>query len=146
MTNILTFGQRPPGIRWWLYDHATVTNVVDGDTLDVSVDPGFRIVIRQRVRLFGVDAPELHAANAQEREAAEAAKAWLTQYNDCPVRLLTHKTDSFGRYLGIVYTWNEHFGVWECVNELLVKAGHAQLASNFTTWNQHSDHSTWGPA
>ena len=56
---------------------ARVLKVVDGDTFDARVElrPGFRITTRVRVR--GVDAPELHAACEQERVGAEAAQRAL---------------------------------------------------------------------
>lgn len=37
---------------------AVVENVVDGDTIDVSVDLGFKVLTRQRVRLARIDTPE----------------------------------------------------------------------------------------
>jgi len=37
---------------------ATVENVVDGDTLDLSIDLGFKVKTTQRVRLARIDAPE----------------------------------------------------------------------------------------
>ena len=37
---------------------AVVENVVDGDTIDVSVDLGFKVGTRQRVRLARIDTPE----------------------------------------------------------------------------------------
>lgn len=41
----------------WEYK-ATILNAIDGDTLDVVVDLGFRISHEQRVRLYGVNTPE----------------------------------------------------------------------------------------
>ena len=36
-----------------------VTNVVDGDTVDVDIDLGFGVWLRdQRIRLYGIDTPE----------------------------------------------------------------------------------------
>ena len=35
-----------------------VTRVVDGDTIDVAVDLGFKIVLNERFRLANIDAPE----------------------------------------------------------------------------------------
>ena len=56
---------------------AEVIRVVDGDTLAVRAHIwlGQEVVIR--VRLDGVDAPELRAACREERRLAEAAKAFL---------------------------------------------------------------------
>lgn len=40
------------------YYRATVINVVDGDTIDCSIDLGFKVSIKQRLRLSGLDTPE----------------------------------------------------------------------------------------
>lgn len=50
-----------------MYEYqALVTNVVDGDTIDVIVDVGFKIQTRQRLRLARVDTPERNQANYTE--------------------------------------------------------------------------------
>ena len=49
-----------------MYEYkATVENVVDGDTIDLVVDLGFKIQTKQRVRLARVDTPERAQANYQ---------------------------------------------------------------------------------
>lgn len=48
----------------------TVTRVVDGDTLDVRLASGKR----ERVRLIGIDAPELNPSECLGREAASRAR------------------------------------------------------------------------
>ncbi len=56
---------------------AELIRVVDGDTLLVTarVWPGHRV--DTRVRLLGIDAPELRSPCAEEREQARAARDWL---------------------------------------------------------------------
>ncbi len=54
---------------------AIVENVVDGDTVDLTVDLGFRIQIRDRFRLSGINTPEVRGS---EREAGLRSKEWLT--------------------------------------------------------------------
>jgi micrococcal nuclease len=56
---------------------AALIHVVDGDTLLVTarIWPGHRV--DTRVRLLGVDAPELKSSCAEEREQARAARDWL---------------------------------------------------------------------
>jgi len=43
-----------------MYEYAvTIVRVVDGDTVDVDIDLGFEVTLKnQRVRLIGIDAPE----------------------------------------------------------------------------------------
>lgn len=78
----------------------TVVRWVDGDTVDVAVDLGFRLTTKQRVRVYGLDTPErghpLHDA-AWERSRALAPEGG-------PVTLRTHKDDldKYGRWLAEV--------------------------------------------
>ena len=42
-----------------MYEYqATVTSVIDGDTIEVAIDLGFHVTIHERVRIYGVDTPE----------------------------------------------------------------------------------------
>ena len=41
-----------------------IVKVIDGDTLDVLIDLGFNIKMKERVRLLGVDTPEVFGQNA----------------------------------------------------------------------------------
>lgn len=86
---------------------ARVIKVVDGDTVDVVIDTGFRTARTERVRVIGIDTAELSSKDAQVREKAVAAKEfvakWLDQHGSTdqwPLLIKTYKTDSFGRYLG----------------------------------------------
>lgn len=56
---------------------AEVERVVDGDTLAVRVAVWLGLEVSVRVRIRGIDAPELRARCPQERELAEAAAAHL---------------------------------------------------------------------
>lgn len=46
------------------YPHATVDHVVDGDTLWAVIDLGLRMSVRVKVRVRGINAPELKAKPA----------------------------------------------------------------------------------
>lgn len=59
---------------------AEVLRVIDGDTIDVCVDLGMRISRRVRLRLQGIDTPEIrHARTVEELEHGRAAKQWLEE-------------------------------------------------------------------
>ncbi len=85
---------------------ARVLKVVDGDTFDARVElkPGFRVTTRVRVR--GIDAPELHAAACeQERIGAEAAQRALRSIlTEGGVTIRDLGEDRYGRLLGTVAT------------------------------------------
>lgn len=83
------------------YHVLSIDRIVDGDTVDLTLDLGFSIAIRQRVRLLGVNTPEIASKDASEKVRAKAAKdftgAWLGRQS----RLIAHTTkdDKYGRIL-----------------------------------------------
>lgn len=95
--------------------NALVLNVVDGDTIDVSIDLGFSVYVHERLRLFGIDTPELTSEDVLLRENAKKAKSRVYELiNGRQVKIQTFKTDKYGRYLAKVYL-NEI-----CINDLLI--------------------------
>lgn len=94
-----------------------VVNVVDGDTVDVRISLGFGLRAALRVRLLGVDTPEVYGPNASD--AGRAARAftaeWLAAIMDRGAGrlvLATYKGSqqtvgigdgAFGRWLGSFY-------------------------------------------
>lgn len=110
-----------------MYEYlATVNNVVDGDTIDVAIDLGFSITQRQRVRLYGINTPELHSKDVMERRAALSAKSFLEeQVSGKQVKLKSVKPkDKYGRYLAEV--WPAEGLAAESVNEMMVRVGLAK--------------------
>lgn len=84
---------------------ASLLRVVDADTFDLIVDLGFGIANKVRVRLRGVDAPEIHGVKHGTPEhkagvvAAKAAETWLSRA-DGDLVIRTHKEKGkFGRWL-----------------------------------------------
>ena len=73
--------------------------VIDGDTLLVNVDVGFGIFKRERLRLRGLDAPELGTALGNQ------AKRFVEQeLRLCPfIVVKTYKNDKYDRYLVDVF-------------------------------------------
>jgi micrococcal nuclease len=68
----------PPPMVLRAQSRAEVLRVVDGDTFEARVQVWPGIAITTRVRLRGIDAPELRARCADERVKAEAARAALS--------------------------------------------------------------------
>lgn len=84
--------------------------VVDGDTLDVVVDLGFHLTATLRLRLLGVNTPELHDDNTEVRAAAVKARtfveSWVSKLDPgaaWPILVRTEKSDVFGRWLAEVW-------------------------------------------
>lgn len=79
---------------------ATITNIVDGDTVDAIVDLGFNVQTKIRFRLNGIDTPEMNQKNEAIREIAKSAKEFLIKHIlDKHVCILQTKTDKYGRWL-----------------------------------------------
>ena len=84
--------------------------VVDGDTVDVDIDLGFGIWMRnQRIRLYGIDAPESRTKDKIEKVFGLAAKKRLEEIlsmsDDIVLRSVKDIRGKFGRILGdfVVY-------------------------------------------
>lgn len=84
-----------------------VNRVVDGDTIDVSIDLGFKIHHEARVRLYGIDAPESRTSDKEAKKYGIMSKEFLNNavYGASEVLIRTSKEDAkgkFGRVLGSV--------------------------------------------
>jgi len=100
---------------------ATLARVIDGDTVVLKVDLGFKIEFEVTFMLLGIDAPEREAATM---EAGNAAKEYLIQLltsHPLKIETLKDKKDKYGRYLVTLYTDSSTVSI----NEEMVKAGHA---------------------
>lgn len=89
-----------------MYDYKVkkVIKVIDGDTLELEIDLGFNITIQERIRLSGIDAPEIRSSDVVEREKANASRLWLEKkVKDKKLKVITEKDDKYGRMLGWVY-------------------------------------------
>ena len=87
-----------------MYEYrASVDKVVDGDTVDLAVDLGFHITVRDRFRLNGIDTPELHDHDPAKRDAAQKAKEALTTLlasaTEVLVQTQKNEGDKYGRWL-----------------------------------------------
>jgi micrococcal nuclease len=98
---------------------ATVKRVVDGDTVDLIVDVGFRATIQERFRLAGIDAYEM---KGEEREKGQKAKIFLRDLIEGrEVLIISGKEKGkYGRWVCIIFTVT---GL--NINDLLVEDGHA---------------------
>jgi micrococcal nuclease len=89
------------------YKVLEVSRVVDGDTVDVVIDLGFSVSIKERIRILGIDSEELNSTVPEQRAKAFAAKEFASKWflQDLGERQLTVKTykdksDKYGRILG----------------------------------------------
>jgi endonuclease YncB( thermonuclease family) len=89
--------QRPTDARFTY--KATVQRVVDADTLELMVDLGFEVFKQQRVRLAGIDAPDIETPAGDE-----AYRYVIERLARAPfVMVKTNRIDIYGRYVGHVF-------------------------------------------
>ncbi len=107
-----------------MYEYkATIRRIVDGDTVDVTLDLGFDILYNNRIRLLGIDTPESRTRDLEEKALGLAAKDRVKEL--CPVgstvilRTTKDGKGKFGRILGEIFVEEQS------VNKLLVEEGHA---------------------
>lgn len=82
--------------------HATIRRVVDGDTVDVDLDLGFKNFRRERVRLLGIDTPESRTRDKREKRWGKVAAARLSELLPVGETFPYHsqEIDKYGRSLG----------------------------------------------
>lgn len=105
-----------------MYEYrAQVLRVVDGDTVHLEVDVGFSASIKMKIRLAGINAPEL------DTDAGKAARDYLSGLlpigSNVFIRTLKDRQEKYGRYLAYIYADSMNGSV--CFNNLLVENGHA---------------------
>ena len=97
--------------------------VVDGDTIDIDIDLGFGVWLRnQRVRLYGIDTPESRTRDLEEKKYGLAAKEFLVKWTGAgELKIKTHKDErgKFGRILGEIWAFKTN------VNDKMVYEHHA---------------------
>ena len=105
-----------------------IKRVVDGDTVDVDIDLGFGIWMRnERIRLMGIDTPESRTRDLEEKKYGLAAKKFLQNMLDDEggIRLKTDKDaeGKFGRILGTFYRTTNYAD--QSINDYMVEKHHA---------------------
>jgi len=78
--------------------------VVDGDTVKLIIDLGFKIKVAVSLRLVGIDTPEKRSSNGLEQKAAYKSELYLEKMiKGKDLMVTTKKNDMYGRYVGTLY-------------------------------------------
>jgi hypothetical protein len=111
---------------------ARLKSVIDGDTVRLVIDLGYRCSIEYAIRLERVVSPKFYRGFPEEErrrglQARNLVVAWFRDHNiSCsnlmdkwPLSVVTSKADSGGsRYVGRIYCKNDH-----CLNDFLLESG-----------------------
>ena len=107
-----------------------INRVVDGDTIDVTIDLGFDLFKKERVRVAGVDTPEKRTRNLEEKELGIHATNWLKKKLEDTIagdEELIIRTElkggvgKYGRLLGWLYIGDNNISI----NEQMIAEGYA---------------------
>ena len=108
-----------------------INRVLDGDTIDVTIDLGFDLYKKERVRVAGVDTPEKRTRDLEEKELGIDATNWLKKKLEDTIAgdgdELTIRTEleggvgKYGRLLGWLYINEDTLSL----NEQMITEGYA---------------------
>ena len=108
-----------------------INRVLDGDTIDVTIDLGFDLYKKERVRVAGVDTPEKRTRNLEEKALGIDATNWLKKKledaisgdgDELSIRTeLVGGVGKYGRLLGWLYINDEEVSL----NEQMITEGYA---------------------
>jgi len=99
------------------------TRAVDGDTIEINVDMGFKIHHIIRVRMLDVMAPEIFSGPPEVRAKGQIAKTYLEELVlDKYVKIQTVKDHtSFNRYIATVWVDDDELTHIVNVNEVMTE-------------------------
>lgn len=98
---------------------ARIAEVYDGDTVTAEMDLGFRIFFTEKIRLLGINAPELKGSEKSKGKKSRDALKNLVLNKKTIITTEKDKKEKYGRYLGTIYL--EENGKWICVNDWMVQ-------------------------
>ena len=107
-----------------------IDKVVDGDTIDVTIDLGFDLYKKERVRIAGVDTPEKRTRDLEEKALGLDATYWMKKQledtiagdEELIIRTeLKGGTGKYGRLLGWIYVGDATVSL----NEQMITEGYA---------------------
>ena len=125
-------GKMKPPSRKSCYNFRVIeiNRVLDGDTIDVTIDLGFDLYKKERVRVAGVDTPEKRTRDLEEKELGIHATNWLKEKlegavvgdDDLIIRTeLVGGVGKYGRLLGWLYLGDADVSL----NEQMIAEGYA---------------------
>ena len=101
-----------------------VIEIIDGDTVKVDIEEESNLInyLNYSVRIYGIDAPEIHTKSKCEKSLALQAKEFLQSIIlvDRPIKIINPVWDKYG---GRILADLEVDG--KLISEAMIKSGHA---------------------
>ena len=104
-----------------------LVKVVDGDTIDVHIDLGFGVWLRnQRIRMMGIDTPESRTRDLEEKKFGLLAKDKLQTLlaNGKVIKTFKDAKGKFGRILADVIVYHSAEDRWCGATEIMIAQGY----------------------
>ena len=107
-----------------------INRVVDGDTIDVTIDLGFDLYKKERVRIAGVDTPEKRTRDKEEKVLGIDATNWMKEKlegaidGDDELIIRTELKGGMGKY-GRLLGWLYIGDADTSLNEQMIEEGYA---------------------
>ena len=107
-----------------------INKVVDGDTIDLTIDLGFDLYKKERVRVTGVVTPEKRTRDLEEKELGIDATNWVKDKLESAIKgdddlIIRTELDGgvgkYGRLLGWLYIGDADVSL----NEQMIDEGYA---------------------
>jgi len=120
--------------------NAILERVIDGDTIDVTLDLGFDVKLhKQRYRLAGIDTPESRTRNLEEKALGLKAKERLKELCADKLVIQSHGKGKYGRILATPFTESK-----KDICKTLIEEGHAVEYWGGTKKAKVKKDGTWG--
>jgi len=100
---------------------AHVVSVYDGDTLTARIDLGFDTSVQHKLRLSGIDTPEIRGRDRVQGLKVRDIVRELVLGKDIFVETVQDKQGKYGRYLAVVWYGNGNGNRYYCLNEFLLE-------------------------
>ena len=112
----------------FIYD-ALITEVYDGDTCTAIVDLGLNVSVKAKLRLSGIDSPELRGVTEEVKKRAEDSREYLKQrLLNKMVRIHSLKKGKYGRLVVKIWVYDDDGKLpEESINEEMIRKGLAEI-------------------
>ena len=103
------------------YYNAEIIKVYDGDTVTAVVDLGFDVKVKMKLRLLGIDTPELRGDERPEGLVSRDYLRGMILDKNVLIETKKDKSGKYGRMLATIYLDDLN------INEHLIQEGYAEI-------------------